>query len=99
MRVTLTDHSALKPGPAERRSRREVVEYLEQDPSHAVVIHVRRPIYVLRGASERLDNFYYGEWAESMDPNDANGGDLTAREAVNEAVEMATPSNYIEGGE
>ena len=42
-------------------------------------------LYVLRGASEALDNFYYGHMP-AEDQNDADGGDVDALEAVRAAT-------------
>lgn len=70
----------------------EVVAYLNADPRHAVVLHESKDdfygrtvfspeLYVLRGAGEDLQNFYWGEMP-AEDPNDAEGGDLTADNAL-----------------
>lgn len=71
---------------------REVEAYLNENPRHAVVLHAGKddyfdlisydpPLYVLRGASEELNNFYYGTMP-AEDPNDAEGGTYTAEEAL-----------------
>lgn len=91
--VALTDDSNLD-GAADRAVRpwREVEAYLNSDPRHAVVLHsgyddyfeltpFDPPIYVLRGAGEDLNNFYWGDMP-AEDPNDAEGGDLTAEQAL-----------------
>jgi hypothetical protein len=73
------------------------VKYLEESPANALVITdadakdvdstaKRTAQYVLCGASGGSDNYFYGSMP-SDDPNDARGGDITARVAVNEAVE------------
>lgn len=75
---------------------REVQYFLEEEPGNAVIIHGGRdsffggidydpPIYILRGAGEDLSNFYYGEMP-AENPNDADGGDLTAEEAIGASI-------------
>lgn len=69
----------------------EVVEYLEEDPRHAVFlfggrdrhfgeIHFQNPLFILRGAGEGLVDFFYGE-LPAEDPNDAEGP-YTAEQAL-----------------
>jgi len=71
------------PGPLDL-SQEEIVRWLKSDPSHAVVFPDRMR-FILRGASEALENFYWGD-LPSEDPNDAEGGDLTAEEVVKSAL-------------
>ncbi len=75
-------------------TREDAVEYLEEDPRHAIVIFGTSagvkfdpPVYVLRGASEQLDNFFYGEYP-AEDPGDASDAE-SASEALQEALDMA----------
>jgi hypothetical protein len=82
-------------GPRQLLGTDTVVAYLEANPRHAVVLHEFHnddsvftydpPVYILRGASETLNNFYYGDMP-AEDPNDANGGDLTAEEALHDTT-------------
>lgn len=85
MLATKTDDSVLEATPCGNFSKEELVEYLEKSPRHAVVLHGSTPQYILRGAGEWLDNFYWGEYP-AEDPNDANGGGLRAKEALADAL-------------
>lgn len=95
LRVCLTNDEKLESYPQVYRTPGQVVEYLHQDPRHAVVIvdadtsvnngEARGPVYVLCGAGETSDNYYYG-WHPAEDPNEADGGNLTAEQAVLQAV-------------
>ena len=97
MKVTMCTDSELTLEPVIKRRAREVVTYLEADPRHAIVIQGKaRQVYVLRGASEELNNFFYGDMP-AEDPNDADGGDLTARQAVTEAVKRADEDSKEDG--
>ena len=100
LRVSLTSHDELATMPQSFRSPGDVVAYLNEKPENAVVIvdadtnaieaadGPRHFQYIIRGAGGDLNNFYYGAYDEdSMDPNDANGGDMTADVAVTSAVE------------
>lgn len=90
--ATFTDHEILSDGELKTVTVAEAEQYLNDDPAHAVIIHgtdraVFTPeLYVLRGASEDLDNFYWG-LMPAEDPNDAEGGDLTAAQALQAALE------------
>ena len=74
----------------------DVVNYLNASPRNAIVITdldeasgecvAGSPVYVLRGAGEDLNNFYFGPFP-AEDPGDANGGDLTAEQALAEALD------------
>lgn len=99
LRVCLTNHDELATMPQSYRSPGDVIAYLNEKPENAVVIidadtsvadAAHRPRhfqYIIRGASGELNNFYYGAYDEdSMDPNDANGGDLDAQGAISQAV-------------
>ncbi len=91
-----TDDSSLSADNPVWRTPDEVVVFLNASPRNAVVITdlveasgecvATTPQYVLRGASERPDNFYFGS-VPAEDPNDANGGDLTAKAALNGALD------------
>ena len=99
LRVCLTNHDDLNDSPRIQayKSPGEVIAYLNEKEENAVVIvdadtslanqaeMPRHFQYIIRGASGELDNFYYGEYP-AEDPGDANGGDLTADEAIYEAV-------------
>lgn len=75
----------------------ELVVYLNEDPRHALVVTdlaevsgecvVTGPVYVLRGAGEGLGDFYFGSYP-AEDPNDAEGGDLTADAALAQALDL-----------
>lgn len=75
----------------------ELIIYLNENPRHAIVITdldeappqhtVTTPVYVLRGAGEDLNNFYWGSYP-AEDPDDIDGGDLTAEEAVGLALDL-----------
>lgn len=71
---------------AQDKSRQEVISYLNASPENAVVIPLDEFNYVavFRGAGGDLNNFYYQE-SPLSDPNDANGGDLTAEQAFDNA--------------
>ncbi len=97
VRVCFTNHSALASYPQTFVTVDSAVKYLEESPANALVITdadakdvdstaKRTAQYVLCGASGGFDNYFYGSMP-SDDPNDACGGDITARVAVNEAVE------------
>lgn len=72
----------------------ELITYLEENPRHAVVIFAATdnlqditfepPVYVLRGASEKPDDYYRGEYP----PEDSNDGTpaTSAETALSEAV-------------
>ncbi len=78
-----------------------IIDYLNENPRHAITIHdlneesgectAHNPQYILRGASEELNNYYYGP-VPAEDPNDASGGDLTAEEALKEALDALCSS-------
>jgi len=95
-RVSKTNDSDLAAEPVVEATPAEVVAYLNESPRHAVVlvgsedevfgkVTFEQALYVLRGASEALDNFYYGHMP-AEDPNDADGGDVDALEAVRAAT-------------
>lgn len=71
----------------------EIVEYLEEDPRHAVVLagvsgEPTDVAQIWRGAGGDLNNFYYsqGDMSE-MNPHDSLGGDLTAQGALDELID------------
>lgn len=68
-------------------SLKQLVYYLEDNPRHAVHIGVGEDLVfaVWRGAGEALDNFFHQE-LPLEDPGDANGGGLTAEQALKEAL-------------
>lgn len=85
-----------KPGKSAWRTAAEVEVYLNADPRHAVLLFGGKDeifgtlkyepaLYILRGASEGLDNFYWGT-LPAEDPNDAEGGDLAADQAIGQAA-------------
>lgn len=95
-RVSKTNDTDLATEPVVEATPAEVVAYLNDDPRNAVVLVGSRDaffgektfepsLYVIRGASEGLDNFYYGHMP-AEDPNDADGGDVDALEAVRAAT-------------
>lgn len=95
-RVSKTNDSDLATESVVEATPAEVVSYLNDDPRHAVVLvgstdelfgekTFEPSLYVLRGASEALNNFYYGHMPAD-DPNDADGGDVDALEAVRAAT-------------
>jgi hypothetical protein len=49
-----------------------------------------KKVYIVRGASEELNNFYFGLWP-TEDPNDAEGGNLSAIQAIFEASRLSAP--------
>lgn len=69
----------------------DLIAYLNESPRHAIVItglaeeSSQCAVYVLRGAGEDLNNFYWGSYPVE-DP--ADGGDLTAEEAVDLALDL-----------
>ena len=72
--------------PAQKMLFDDVVAYLESDPSNAVFVLGPRPQYIVRGASGGLNNFYYGD-LPAIDPNNAEGGDLMAEEALERTLQ------------
>lgn len=96
VKCTLTDDQQLSAADPAWHTPEEVVAYLDASARHAVVIVdldevsgecvAQAPQYVLRGASEQLDNFYFGAYP-AEDPNDADGGQLTAAEALAAALD------------
>lgn len=86
-----TTDADLDAGKTRRATPQEVVDYLNANPRNAVVITdieeesdecvATTPQYIIRGASESLDNFYFGSMP-AEDPNDSSGGDLTAEQAL-----------------
>jgi len=97
LRVCLTTDADLADMPQAFRTPADVVSYLKQSPRNAVVIidadtdisgvvESSGPHYVMRGASGELNNYYWGHYP-AEDPNDAEGGHLTAEQAVRQAVE------------
>ncbi len=95
-RVSKTNDSDLAAEPVVEATPTEVVAYLNESPRHAVVlvgseckvfgkVTFEPALFVLRGASEKLDNFYYGHMP-AEDPNDSDGGDIDALEAVRAAT-------------
>lgn len=64
--------------------------FLNLSPRNAVVITSVEPHqFILCGASEEPTNYFYGDMP-AEDPNDANGGfDMTALQAIEEAVYSA----------
>ena len=77
----------------------ELIDYLNESPRHALAItgfeeesdecEIKNAVYVLCGASDQPDNYYYG-LLPAEDPNDAEGGDLTAKEAISLALDLMT---------
>lgn len=69
-------------------------DYLNADPQNSIVIYaidgrdLQRPLFIIRGASEALDNFYYGEHPPE-DPGDVDGGDLTAADVLGELISFS----------
>lgn len=87
--VCLTNDEVLADQPLVKKSLPEMEAYLNASPRNALVIGGAKKVYVLRGASEQPNNFYYGLWP-AEDPNDAEGGDLTASQAIAEALKWST---------
>jgi hypothetical protein len=91
VRCSLSNDQALSDTPQRDWPVQTVIDYLDADPRHAIVItafeddgediKVEPPTYVLRGASERDDNFYIGPFPAD-DPGNADGGSWTADEAL-----------------
>lgn len=83
-----TDMGAPKNDPVEM-TRDQVVSYLNQDPRHAVIVIVCGPsddqVAVFRGASDQPNNFYVQ--VLPLEEPDADGGDWTASEALDEALD------------
>lgn len=89
----LTTDDALDVGPIRELTADQAESYLNSGQRNALVLMSARDdttgilpvfepnIYVVRGASGKLDNFYYGDMP-AEDPNDAEGGDLTAIQAI-----------------
>lgn len=89
MKASKTNDEVLANTPLHDLTLDQAVDYLEENPRHAlVIVGSAGEVYVLRGAGDDLCNFYYGYYP-AEDPNDANGGDLTAREAVNASLVLA----------
>ncbi len=96
VRCSFTNHEILGEEPQQDHSVEEVETFLNADPANAVVVTGFTeaeedsvtsidPMYVIRGASEALDNFYIGA-IPAEDPNDADGGSWTAAEALAHVV-------------
>lgn len=93
LRVRLTTHDKdLEQGEIHTMSAVQAAAYLDADPAHAIVmlgaqdnyfgnVPFEPNVYVIRGASERTDNYYFGDMP-AEDPNDAEGGDLSAVDAI-----------------
>lgn len=94
--VTFTTDADLDVGETRTATPQEVINYLNADPRHAIVLHdieeesgecvATTPQYIIRGAGEQLGDFYFGAMP-AEDPNDAEGIDLTAEEALFQATD------------
>ena len=95
-KVVFTNDSELQDGEPQTKTVQEVVDYLQENPRHAVILHGSHDehfgdtvyddrFYVLRGAGEGLDEFWYGVMP-CEDPEDDDGGDLTAAQALSHAT-------------
>lgn len=69
----------------------EVIAYLEESPRHAIVLYemyddwfettkLDPPVYVIRGASEQSDDYYYGN-CPAEDPTDGTP-ETSAEQAI-----------------
>ncbi len=96
--VAFTDDSqmgAQAEGDFKSATREQIISYLNQSPRNAVVINVgtavgfedAEKIAVFCGAAESPDNYFYQ--ALPLEEPDADGGDLTAEQAVDEVLAMA----------
>jgi hypothetical protein len=94
--VVKTNDSTLAVEPAKWLPIMDAADYLNANPRHALVIDgaetdvtgfgtLEPAMYVLRGASEKLDNFYFGR-IDNESPNDSEGGDLVAIDAICAAI-------------
>ncbi len=61
----------------------DVVTYLNESPRNAVILN---EVAIFRGASDEPDNFFYAD-LPLEDLNDVDGGDLTAAQAVEAALD------------
>jgi len=98
VRVCFTNHSELASYPQTFVTVDSAVKYLEESPANALVITdadakdvdstaKRTAQYVLCGTSGGFDNYFYGAMPSDDRIPAGCGGDITARVAVNEAVE------------
>jgi hypothetical protein len=85
MIATLTTDGILE-GTRGEYSLRQIANHLNESPQNSAVIHLTKDWYILRGAGGGLDNFYYGEMP-AENPNDAEGGSLTAGLAILKVLE------------
>lgn len=86
MKACFTDDSNMgDPTKFQDTTPADLVTYLNANPRNAVVVDLDdRQVAIFRGASEDLDNFYYQDLP--LEDPDANGGDLTAQQAVDEVL-------------
>lgn len=87
------------PVSAGQVSVQKVIEYLEESPRHGVIITdfeeesdecvINRPVFILCGAGESLDDYFYGE-APYDDPDKVVEYDLSARMALHRALDYMT---------
>ena len=74
------------PSEFKRLKKSMIVSYLNQNPRNAVVIDKDGvQIAVFRGASDEPNNFYT-QVLPLEDPNDADGGEYTAEQAIDFAL-------------
>ena len=79
---TKYDQMGNPPGQMQSMMTSQMIKYLDADPSNALIVETKLGTYaVFRGAGGGADNFFYQELPIS-DPNDAEGGDLTAEDAI-----------------
>lgn len=75
-------------GPVQSLHPVQIVAWLAGSPRNAVVIQGEVPTFVICGAGEGPDDYYYGEMP-CEDPDSVADADLTAELAVQDAIKFA----------